>query len=310
MGQDTREAAMRLKREHDAVVLAHYYVPAKTQELADFVGDSFALARIATTCDASTVVMAGVRFMGESVKLLNPGRRVLLPEPRADCPMAHMADPAFVARCRAEEDDIAVVCYVNSTAELKALSDECVTSSNAVAVVRALPQRSVLFIPDENLGRFVAEQVPEKRVILNPGCCPIHRDISPASVTAAKERHPGAVVLAHPECSSAVLAMADVAGSTAEIIGAIEASDATDFVVCTVNGVGHEIARRCEGKGKRVHFPSPAPCCPDMAAITPEKVIACLETGSGEVALPSCAEAARAPLEAMLELAAAGGGNR
>lgn len=310
MGQDIREAVERLKRERDAVVLAHYYVPGETQDLADFVGDSFALARIAATCDASTVVMAGVRFMGESVKLLNPGRRVLLPEPAADCPMAHMVDPAFVARCRAEEDDLAVACYVNSTAALKALSDVCVTSSNAVDVVRALPQRTVLFIPDENLGRFVAGQVPEKRVILNPGCCPVHRDIPAAAVAAERDRHPGALVLAHPECPADVLALADIVGSTAEIIRAVEGSDAADFVVCTVEGVGHEIARRCEGTGKRVHFPAPAPRCPDMAGITPEKVLACLETGSGEVPLPPDADAARAPLERMLELSARGGGAR
>ncbi len=150
----------QLKAQRDAVILAHYYVPPEVQDVADYVGDSFALAKLAVDLPQQTIVLCGVEFMGESAKLLNPEKRVLLPESGADCPMAHMVRKADIDRVRAEHDDLAVVCYVNSTAEAKTWSDVCVTSSNAVKICRALPQRNILFIPDMNLGRYVAEQLP------------------------------------------------------------------------------------------------------------------------------------------------------
>ena len=206
---ELRAEVARLKAERDAVVLAHYYVPPEVQELADHVGDSFALARLAATLPASTLVFAGVRFMAESAKLLSPDKTVLMPDPAADCPMAHMVRRETVEAARERYgDDLAVVCYVNSTAEVKSWSDVCVTSSNAVKIVRARAEKNVLFVPDRHLGRFVAEQVPEKNVILNDGFCPIHQDISAAEVAALKAAHPGAPVLAHPECGPEALALA------------------------------------------------------------------------------------------------------
>ena len=294
----------QLKRERGAVVLAHYYTPAQTQALADYVGDSFYLARLAKTLECETIVLCGVSFMGESVKLLNPGRRVLMPAPEADCPMAHMVEKAEVDRIRATYDDVAVVAYVNTTAEVKTWADVCVTSSNALKVVRELPQRNIFFIPDANLGSFIARQVPEKNVILNMGCCPIHDVISLDEVRDLKAAHPAAEVLAHPECRPDVLAEADYIGSTKEIINRVAASDASEFIVLTVDGVAAEIERLTPGQNKRVYFPATTPICPNMALVTPERLLACLEDLSGEVALPERPEAAAAPLERMLELAA------
>jgi quinolinate synthase len=305
--QSRREMARRveeLKREKDAVVLAHYYVPAETQALADYVGDSFYLARLAKTLECETIVICGVSFMAESVKLLNPSRRVLMPEPAADCPMAHMVEREDVDRIRKETGDLAVVAYVNTTAEIKSWSDVCVTSSNAVKVVRELPEHNVLFVPDANLGRYVAEQVPEKNVILNPGHCPIHDRIALAEVRLLKAEHPAAEVLAHPECSQEVLAEAGFIGSTKQIIDHIVESDAEEFVVLTVVGVAAEIEQLTAGQGKRVLFPKTTPVCPDMDMITPEKLLSCLKNLSGEVGLPANPEQATAPLERMLELAA------
>ncbi|MCH4053529.1 MAG: quinolinate synthase NadA [Atopobiaceae bacterium] len=297
------ERVERLKRERGAVVLAHYYVPAETQRLADYVGDSFYLARLAKTLDAPVIVLCGVSFMAESVKLLSPERRVLMPEPAADCPMAHMVRREDVERVREATPDLAVVAYVNTTAEVKRWADVCVTSSNAVKVVRELPERNILFIPDINLGRYVAEQLPEKNVILNRGYCPTHNRIGVAEVEALEEAHPDALVLAHPECTPDVLAETDFIGSTKQIIERVASGSEREFIVLTVVGVAAEIERRTAGQGKRIYFPATTPICPNMAMVTPEKLLACLESMSGEVALPADPERATEPLERMLELA-------
>lgn len=296
-----------LKAERDAVVLAHYYVAPEVQAIADYVGDSFYLAKLAVELPHQTIVLAGVEFMGESVKLLNPAKTVLLPEPDADCPMAHMVDARTVEQARATYgDDLAVVCYVNSTMEIKSWSDVCVTSSNAVKIVRELPQQHILFIPDRNLGRFVAEQVPEKHIILNQGCCPRHEAISLRELRELKSEHPDALVLAHPECTAELLAEADYIGSTAGIIAYAEQSDARSFIVATVHGVRYELERRCAASGKRFYFTATPPTCKDMDMVTLASIARCLEAGAGEVEMPPSDQAARAKLtlDRMLEYAA------
>ncbi len=302
------EAIDRLKMERDAVVLAHYYVAPEVQAVADYVGDSFYLAKLAKSLPQSTIVLCGVEFMGESAKLLNPDKTVLLPEPGADCPMAHMVRRETVDAARAEYgDDLAVVCYVNSTVEIKSWSDVCVTSSNAVKIVRELPQGHILFIPDQNLGRFVAEQVPDKHVILNNGYCPRHHVITAEQVEAAELEHPDALVLAHPECKAEVLAEADYVGSTAGIIKFAEESDASEFIIVTVAGVLFELERRCADTGKRFFFPATRPTCVNMDMITLEKLVRCLETGAGEVQIGVTDEAAaqaKLTLDRMLDYAA------
>ena len=288
------------KERADAVVLAHYYVDGAVQEMADYVGDSFYLAKVAAKEKRSTIVFCGVRFMGESAKILNPGSRVLLPDAQADCPMAHMAQVAQIQKLRAEVPDLAVVCYINSSAELKAHSDVCVTSSNAVKVVSALPQKNILFIPDKNLGSFVAKQLPGRNFYYSGGYCPVHAVLLAEDVLAEKRAHPAAEVLVHPECTEEVVKAADFAGSTAEIIAHAEAGAAREFILGTQPGVLHELERRCPGK----KFYPVTPVCRDMKRITPEKVLACLTGGGYEVKMGAeLMDAARAPLARMLELA-------
>ena len=294
----------RFKAEKDAVILAHYYVPAETQALADYVGDSFYLARLARSLDCKTIVLCGVSFMAESAKMLNPERTVLLPDVTADCPMAHMVRKADVDAVRAQYDDLAVVCYINSTAEIKTWSDVCVTSANAVKVVRALPQKNILFIPDMHLGHYVSLQVPEKNFILNRGYCPIHHRMIAAEVEALEMEHPDAVVLAHPECTQELLQEADFIGSTKQMIDYTATSDAREFIVCTVVGVQREMELATQGTDKRFYFPATTPICVNMAKVTPEKVLACLRDNTGEVPMPNNVQAATTPLERMLELAA------
>ena len=171
-----KEEIEQLKKEKNAVILAHYYVPDEVQEIADYIGDSYYLSKKAKETEAEIIVFAGVSFMGESAKILNPSKTVLMPDGDADCPMAHMASVEKVQKMRTIYQDLAVVCYINSTAELKTVSDVCVTSSNAVKIVKALPNRNIFFIPDGNLAAYVAEQVPEKNIIPNDGYCPVHRE--------------------------------------------------------------------------------------------------------------------------------------
>ena len=301
-----RDKIERLKREQDAVILAHYYVPPEVQAVADHVGDSFALARMAVDLPQQTIVLCGVEFMGESAKLLNPTKRVLLPEPAADCPMAHMVRKADVDAARAEYgDDLAVVCYVNSTARIKTWSDVCVTSSNAVKICGELPQRNLLFIPDQNLGRYVAEQLPDKHVILNKGYCPRHMMIDRAQVEALELAHPDAPVLAHPECTEEVLGEADYIGSTRGIIEfAASHPEVSEFIVLTVVGVVAELRRL--RSDATFYFPATTPTCVNMAMVTLPKLLACLSDPTGhEVEVPGeLAPDAKLPLERMLDYAA------
>ncbi|HJA65435.1 quinolinate synthase [Lachnoclostridium sp. An169] len=297
-----REEIKQLKREKNAIILAHYYVSPEVQELADYIGDSFYLSKIAAETDAEVIVFCGVSFMGESAKVLSPGKTVLMPDAGADCAMAHMADPETIEKMRDEYDDLAVVCYINSTAELKRYSDVCVTSANAVKIVRALPNRNIFFIPDRNLARFAASQVPEKHFIFNEGFCPVHEKMKAEEVRRAKEMHPAAEVLAHPECTRELLELTDYIGSTSGIISYAEKSGAKEFIVCTENGVRYELEKRCPDK--KFYFPETEPVCRDMKLITPEKILHVLKTGENAVRMEAeICEASRKPLERMLELA-------
>ena len=264
-----KDKILQLKKEKNAVILAHYYAPAEAQELADYVGDSFYLAKVAKASTADIIVFCGVSFMGESAKILNPEKKVLMPDLTADCPMAHMVAPGLIRRMREEYEDLAVVCYINSTAGLKCQSDVCVTSSNAVKIVKALPNKNVFFIPDRNLGRYVAAQVPEKNVIINDGCCPIHAAITVEQLKNIKAEHPSAHVLIHPECEPELLEMADYIGSTAELIDHATNSPLNEFVICTEDGVDHKL--RTNNPSKKFYYPKPHPCCVDMKRNTPDR---------------------------------------
>ena len=292
----------QLKLAKNAVILAHYYAPAEVQEIADYVGDSFYLAKVAKQSDADIIVFCGVSFMGESAKILNPDKKVLMPDLSADCPMAHMVADGFIDEMRAKYKDLAVVCYINSTAELKCQSDVCVTSSNAVKIVKALPNKNIFFIPDRNLGRFVAEQVPEKNIILNDGCCPIHAAISAEQIKTEKDNHPNALVLSHPECEEEVLALSDYIGSTAEIIEYAKNSTASEFIIITEDGVEYKLIS--DNPNKRFYFPNPHPCCADMKLNTLENVLSVLEKEDHTVEVnEDVRRKALIPLDRMLEFA-------
>ena len=291
----------QLKRAKNAVILAHYYAPAEVQEIADYVGDSFYLAKIAKQSNANIIVFCGVAFMGESAKILNPDKKVLMPDPTADCPMAHMVADGIIEEMRAKYDDLAVVCYINSTAELKCKSDVCVTSSNAIKIVKALPNKNIFFIPDKNLGSYVAKQVPEKNIILNDGCCPIHAKITATQLQAEITAHPDALVLTHPECEKEVVELSDFAGSTAEIIDFARASTCKEFIICTEDGVDYKLVT--DNPDKRFYYPDPHPCCADMKLNTLEAVLSVLEKEDKEIVVDSSIrEGALRPLERMLEL--------
>lgn len=292
----------RLKEERDAVILAHYYVDDGVQAIADYVGDSYYLSKIATTIPQEAIIFCGVSFMGESAKILNPKKTVIMADEFADCPMAHMVDIAKIKEVREKYDDVAVVCYVNSTAEIKTYSDVCVTSSNAVQIVRDLPNKNIFFIPDENLGNYVASQVPEKNIIVNDGFCHVHRSIKKEAILKVKETRPDAKILVHPECTSDVLALADYIGSTSGIINYATKSKDDEFIICTEMGILYELKQK--NPEKRFYFVGHRQFCPNMKRITVEKVKKALENMEPTVELEeSISIAANKPLARMLELA-------
>lgn len=302
MNEEIKNEIQKLKKEKDAVILAHYYVDGEVQEIADYVGDSYYLAEIATKVPESTIVFCGVSFMGESAKILNPKKRVVMADGHADCPMAHMVDVDKIREVRNEYPDVSVVCYVNSTAEIKAESDVCVTSSNALKIVKNLPNKDIFFIPDENLGRFVASQLPEKHFIFNDGFCHVHKSIHSEDVKKAKELHPDAVVLAHPECTSDTLALADFIGSTSQIIDYATASDSKKFLICTEMGVFYELMQK--NPDKKFFSVGHRQFCPNMKKVSLDKVLEKLEDLKDEVILPEeMCEQAKKPLDEMLRLA-------
>lgn len=292
----------KLKKEKNAVILAHYYVRPEVQDVADYIGDSFYLSKVAANAKEDTIVFCGVSFMGESAKMLSPEKTVLMPDMSADCPMAHMADAETIQKIRDTYDDLAVVCYINSTAELKRYSDVCVTSSNAVKIVKNLPNKNIFFIPDRNLAHHIAEQVPEKHFIYNEGFCPTHERMEEDEILEQKALHPEAEVLAHPECNQGVLKHADYIGSTKGIIQYATASEKEEFIICTEEGVGYELKR--QNPEKQFYYPKSVPVCPNMKKVTLDKVLHVLQTGENEVHVDAeLREKTKLPLERMLQLA-------
>lgn len=296
------EEIKKLKQEKDAVILAHYYVRPEVQDIADYIGDSFYLSKVAAKAKEKTIVFCGVSFMGESAKMMSPEKTILMPDLSADCPMAHMADAETIQKMRDTYEDLAVVCYINSTAELKQYSDVCVTSSNAVKIVKNLPNKNIFFIPDRNLAHFIADQVPEKNFVFNQGFCPTHERMEAEEVMKQKEEHPEALVIAHPECNAELLELADYIGSTSGIIDYATKSEAKEFIVCTEEGVLYKLQQN--NPEKKFYFPESVPVCPNMKKNTLEKVLHVLKTGENQVEVSEeLSIAAVKPLEAMHVLA-------
>lgn len=290
-----------LKKKKKAVILAHYYTEDEIQKIADYIGDSYFLSKKAKELKEQVIVMCGVYFMGESVKLLNPNKKVIIPDKSADCPMAHMATLKSINEMRKKYEDLSVVCYVNSTVQLKALSDVCVTSANAVDIVKKLLNRNIFFIPDKHLGNFVASKVPEKNIIINDGYCPIHDRVEVKDIIELKEKYPQALVMVHPECSQEILELADYIGSTSGIIDFVSKSKNQDFIICTEIGILYELKNK--NPNKNFYSPKNKMECLDMKKITLDKIIQVLETEENEIILDlEVAERAKKPLEKMLVL--------
>ncbi len=273
----------QLKKEKDIAILAHYYTDSRIQTLADCVGDSYFLSKTATEIPQKTILFCGVTFMGESAKLLSPEKTILMPDSTADCPMAHMADIDEIRAVREKYEDVAVVCYVNSTAEIKAHSDVCVTSANALKVVKKLPNKNIYFIPDANLGRYIAGMLPEKCFILGDGFCHVHTSIKKENIQKAKELYPEALILAHPECTQDVLEIADYIGSTSGIIDYAGKSNAKVFIICTEMGILHEL--EAKNPDKTFYSVGHRQFCPHMKRITVEQVLEQLENADNLVTL-------------------------
>ncbi len=302
--RDLEAEIRRLARERDAVILAHNYQVPEVQGVADFVGDSLQLSIEAQKVPQSTIVFCGVHFMAESAKVLNPSKRVLLPNLSAGCSLSDSITAESLEDWKARYPDHAVVTYVNSSAEVKALSDICCTSANAASVVRSLPQEKILFTPDRNLGAWVAARVPEKEVVVYDGCCPVHDVLRSASVTRVKHDRPDAVVIAHPECRADVVAIADEVCSTTAMIGAVARHpEARTFIVATEHGIVHQLKRRYPDRefvvadgciGCRMH-------CPYMKMIDLVMVRDALRRGKHEIHVPEdVARGARRALERMI----------
>ncbi len=300
---DSRKVADRiseLKTKLNAAVLAHNYCRPEVQDVADFVGDSLGLAIKATKTEADVIVFCGVTFMAETAKILNPGKKVLMAEPESFCVMAQMCTPEQIDGMRSKHPGAKVVGYVNSTAACKTRLDVCCTSSNAVDVVSSLDGDDVIFVPDMNLGRYVAGRCPKKNVILWDGFCPMHQFITVRQVEALKAEFPDAPVFAHPECRTEVLALADAVGSTEKMIGMSRASGAEDIIILTEVGMKHRLEKECPGK--RFHFAENV-VCTAMKMIDLVSVLTVMENLSNEVVLDQeTMEKAYVPVKRMIDI--------
>lgn len=289
----------QLKSEKNAVILAHCYQNVEVDEVADFVGDSLYLSRQAAKTDAEIIVFAGVYFMAETAKILSPNKKVLLPRMESGCLMANMINLKQIREFKSQYPNVPVVCYVNSTAEVKSECDICCTSANAVDIVRSLNSNRVLFVPDENLGRYVGTKLPNVEVITYPGYCPTHVRIKPEDVLEQKSLYPNAKVLCHPECCEEVVAMADVVGSTTAIIKYANESSEKDFIIVTEYGVVERLRR--DNPDKNFIHVSFKAVCPNMKWTHLEDIYNVLLTENNEVDVnPDYAAKSLAMIDRML----------
>ena len=279
-----------LKREKNAVILAHYYTTPEVQAVADFLGDSLALSVRAQSVDADIILFAGVNFMAETAKVLCPGKKVLLPCPEAGCSLAESCDAKDLAAFKAEHPGYTVVSYVNTTVGVKALTDICCTSSNALKVVESIPaDQPIIFAPDRNLGAYIQKLTGRQNMLLWDGACHVHEEFSLEKLLKLKEEHPAAKVVVHPECRAYIIAVADYVGSTAGILEYCGRSDAQEFIVVTESGILSEMKKRYPGKTFIPAPPDDETCgcnnCKYMKMVTLENICACLENESPEVLL-------------------------
>jgi len=298
----------KLKKEKNAIILAHYYQEADIQDIADYIGDSLGLSQEAAKTDADVIVFAGVHFMAETAKILSPDKTVLLPDVKAGCSLADSCPPHLFRKFKEKYPDHLVITYVNCTAELKALSDIVCTSTNAVQIVESLPKdQKIIFGPDRNLGAYVAKKTGRDLVLWN-GACMVHEIFSQEKITKLKERHPNAKFIAHPECEEVVLKMADYIGSTTGLLKYTITNPATEFIVATESGIIHQMEK---ANPTKTFIPAPpnnsCACndCPYMKRNTLEKLYLCIKNGLPEVTVPEhIIELARKPIQRMLDISA------
>ena len=300
MDEQILERIRELKQMRNAVILAHNYQPGEIQDLADFCGDSLGLSIKAAQTDAQVIVFCGVKFMAETAAVLSPEKTVLLPDEFAGCPMADMITAEQLSEMKNKYPDAVVVCYVNSTAQVKAQSDYCCTSANAVEVVQSLPpEKKIIFVPDRHLGQFVMARTG-RDIVLWPGYCITHVVITEDDIRAAKADYPGAIVMAHPECSEPVKHMADEILSTGQMLNFAEKSTAAGFIVATENGIIHALKKR--NPNARFIPASERAICPNMKRITLDKVVGALEDMRYKITVPEeISTKARRALDRMVE---------
>ena len=294
------EKTATLKQQRGAVILAHNYQLPEVQDIADFVGDSLELSRKAAETDAQVIVFCGVHFMAETAKILSPDKTVLIPDPHAGCPMADMINAEQLRDFKKQHPGLPVVAYVNTSAEVKAESDICCTSANAVRVVESMEANEILFVPDKSLGAYVASKT-NKKIITYCGFCPTHHRILAQDVINTKRERPDALVVAHPECIMEVIKLADAVESTSGMIRYVKASDTREFIVCTERGILHRLKK--DNPEKVFYNPSPLNICPNMKKITLEKILWSLEDMQYRIELPQeMIEKARAAIEGMIAI--------
>lgn len=304
---DLREEIARLKKEKGAVILAHYYQKGEIQDLADYIGDSLALAQIASRIDAPVIVLCGVGFMGETAKILCPDKTVLIPDMNAGCSLADSCPADEFEKFVKAHPDHTVISYVNTSAGVKALTDVLVTSTNARQIVESFPEdEKIIFGPDRNLGNYI-NSITGRKMKLWDGACHVHEQFSIEKIVELKKQHPGAKVLAHPECKQQLLLLADKVGSTAALLNYAVASDADEFIVATESGIIHEMQKKCPGKRFIPAPPNDSTCacndCSFMKLNTLEKLYNCLKYGAPEVHVdPELAAKALRPIKRMLEI--------
>ena len=297
---EVREEILALKKERNAVILAHNYTAPEVQDVADMVGDSLGLSIKAAETDADVIVFCGVTFMGETAKILSPGKTVLLPRPDAVCEMAETCPPEELIKAKAENPDRVVVGYVNTTGPAKCHMDVCCTSGNALKVVGTLSDKKILFVPDKNLGRFVSNRYPDTDIKLWNGCCPIHDRLTFDDLAQLKSKYPGAFVMSHPECKEDVLSASDFIGSTEAMLKAVRDTDKKDIIVMTEVGMAHRLEKAYPDR--RFIFPEKA-VCTAMKSVTLESVRDCLRDMTGRVELSEdVIGKAYAPVKRMTEI--------
>lgn len=282
MTNQLSEEILKLKKEKNAIILAHLYEIPEIQEIADYVGDSYYLSKIARDAKEDLIIFCGVKFMAESAKILSPNKTVILPVEDAGCPMADMADAKSLAEKIKEYPDAFKVCYINSSYEVKALCDASVTSSSALEIMKNIPNKQILFLPDKNLGGYIAEFFPEKEFIQWEGYCPTHNRITADEVIKLKEEHPNVKVLTHPECSKEIRDLSDYLGSTSGIIDYATKCEDKEFIICTEEGVLHQLKKN--NPDKKFYFPEMM-ICPNMKKITLQDVYDALTGKKQEVIL-------------------------